>query len=97
MLGYDGKVRVTQLRKAIFDVSVDNVDEHTDDILAAAHNASVLKNCASCQALLLPLKRLAAFGDKAFVSSMVKICKTRKVRAVACLRPHVLWLTTITA
>ena len=67
--------RTTQV---VFDVG--SVDTNTDDILEAAHNASVLKTCTSCQALLLPLKRLAALGDKAFVSSMVRICKTRKVR-----------------
>lgn len=55
-------------------------DVYTEDVLDAARNASTLKNCASCQALLLPLKRLAVLGDKAFVSSMVKICKARKVR-----------------
>ena len=64
--------------QVVFDVGL--VDTNTDDILEAAHNASILKTCTSCQALLLPLKRLAALGDKAFVSSMVRICKTRKVR-----------------
>lgn len=81
--------------QAFFDVGVDKLDEHTDNILAAAHDASVFKNCASCQALLLPLKRLAGLGDKAFVSSMVKICKTRKVCAMAF--PYIPRLIVITA
>ncbi|THH05886.1 hypothetical protein EW145_g4471 [Phellinidium pouzarii] len=50
------------------------------DILAAARNANSAKSCRSCQALLLPLKRLAAIGDDSFVSTMTQICKTRKLQ-----------------
>ncbi|KAH8113916.1 sphingomyelin phosphodiesterase [Phellopilus nigrolimitatus] len=52
----------------------------TDDILNAARNARTTKSCTSCQALLLPLKRLAAIGDDRFVSAMTRICKVRKLQ-----------------
>ncbi|KAL5481019.1 hypothetical protein ACEPAI_9960 [Sanghuangporus weigelae] len=52
----------------------------TEDILLAARNASATKSCRSCQALLIPLKRLAVLGDDSFVSSMTRICKARKLQ-----------------
>ncbi|OCB84000.1 sphingomyelin phosphodiesterase [Sanghuangporus baumii] len=52
----------------------------TEDILLAARNASVTKSCRSCQALLIPLKRLAVLGDDSFVSSITRICKVRKLQ-----------------
>ena len=58
----------------------------TNDILSAAHEANVAKSCRSCQALLIPLKRLATIGDDRFVSTVTGICKARKVRLTACFR-----------
>ncbi|KAI5120091.1 hypothetical protein M0805_001247 [Coniferiporia weirii] len=51
-----------------------------EDILAAARDANAFKSCAKCQALLLPLKRLATIGDDSFVSAMTRICKARKLQ-----------------
>lgn len=64
-------------------LDLDNEASISEDILLAAKNASAVKSCRSCQALLIPLKRLAVLGDDSFVSSITRICKVRKVSTPA--------------
>lgn len=50
------------------------------DMVRAAQRVGTMKSCRSCQALLFSLKRLASLGDEAFVNTLVRTCKNRKVR-----------------
>jgi len=47
------------------------------DILAALENAT---DCASCEALLVPMQTLAHTGNDAFSSTFTTICTTLGVR-----------------
>ncbi|EJC99307.1 sphingomyelin phosphodiesterase [Fomitiporia mediterranea MF3/22] len=61
-------------------LNLDNEVSIENDILTAAREANTMKSCRSCQAMLIPLKRLATIGDGSFVSSMTRICKVRKLQ-----------------